>query len=69
MVPKMTLGMKGCHSAVIFTSGAVMLPMRASRLFTPTPVCLRGFRAGIGRLHVRLRKDGAGPRAGCRRMP
>ena len=69
MVPKMTLGMKGCHSAVILTSGAIMLPMRVIRLLMPTPVCLRGFRAGIGYLHVGFLKDGAGAWAGCRRMP
>ena len=52
MVPNMTLGMKGCHSPVIFTSGAIMLPMWAPKLPMLMPVCLGEFRVGIGSLCV-----------------
>jgi hypothetical protein len=60
MVPKMTLGMKGCSSPVIFTSGAIILPTRAHMLLIPIPVCLGGFRDGIGSLCQRLLKDSLG---------
>lgn len=48
VAPKMRLGTKGCSSPVILTSGAVMLPIRASTLLMPMPVCLGEVRAGMG---------------------
>lgn len=59
-VPKMTLGMKGFTSPVIFTSGAIMLPTRVHMLLTPMPVCLGEFRAGIDSPCVVFLKDNSG---------
>lgn len=73
-VTKMTLGMKGRSSPVIFTSGAVMLPTRAHRVVMPKPVCLGKSRAEIGNLYISFLKEwlwdswwgGAG---GCQSFP